>query len=92
MRVLIAGAVSCNPDLLIGAATAPLYGQGFIATPGGVDTHVHLVQPRLIPVALSAGMTTLMPGTWANQASRLCECWAAAPVPDPAGARITSGT
>jgi urease subunit alpha len=51
-----------NPDLLIGSATAPLYGQGFIATPGGVDTHVHLVQPRLIPVALAAGMTTLITG------------------------------
>jgi urease subunit alpha len=51
-----------NPDLLIGSATAPLYGQGFIATPGGIDTHVHLVQPRLIPVALSAGMTTLITG------------------------------
>ena len=37
-------------------------------------------------------MTTLMPGTWANQASRLCECCAAAPVPEPAGARMTSGT
>src|SRR5262245_60338603 len=51
-----------NPDLLIGSATAPVYGQGFIATPGGIDTHVHLVQPRLIPVALSAGMTTLVTG------------------------------
>jgi urease subunit alpha len=51
-----------NPDLLIGSATAPVYGQGFIATPGGVDTHVHLVQPRLIPVALAAGMTTLITG------------------------------
>jgi urease subunit alpha len=51
-----------NPDLLIGSATAPIYGQGFIATPGGIDTHVHLVQPRLIPVALAAGMTTLITG------------------------------
>src|SRR5438445_190586 len=51
-----------NPDLLIGSATAPVYGQGFIATPGGIDTHVHLVQPRLIPVALAAGMTTLITG------------------------------
>ena len=48
-----------NPDLLIGSNTAPVYGQGFIATPGGIDTHVHLVQPRLIPAALAAGMTTL---------------------------------
>ena len=51
-----------NPDLLIGSATAPIYGGGFIATPGGIDTHVHLVQPRLIPVALAAGMTTLITG------------------------------
>src|SRR3989449_4119089 len=51
-----------NPDLLIGSATAPIYGLGYIATPGGIDTHVHLVQPRLIPVALSAGMTTLVTG------------------------------
>lgn len=51
-----------NPELLVGSATAPIYGQGFIATPGGIDTHVHLVQPRLIPVALAAGMTTLITG------------------------------
>ncbi len=51
-----------DPDLVIGSATAPIYGTGFIATPGGVDTHVHLVQPRLIPVALAAGMTTLVTG------------------------------
>jgi urease subunit alpha len=51
-----------NPDLLIGSTTAPVYGLGFIATPGGVDTHVHLVQPRLVPVALAAGMTTLVTG------------------------------
>jgi urease subunit alpha len=51
-----------NPQLLIGSATAPVYGSGFIATPGGIDTHVHLVQPRLIPTALAAGMTTLITG------------------------------
>ena len=46
------------------------------------------------PLASSAvaGMTTLRPGTWANHASRLCECWAAAPVPEPSGARSTIGT
>jgi urease subunit alpha len=51
-----------NPDLVIGANTVPLYGSGLIATPGGIDTHVHLVQPRLIPAALAAGMTTLITG------------------------------
>ena len=51
-----------NPDLLIGSNTAPVYGQGYVATPGGIDTHVHLVQPRLIASALAAGMTTLITG------------------------------
>lgn len=51
-----------HPDLLIGSNTAPVSGIGLIATPGGVDTHVHLVQPRLIPTALAAGMTTLITG------------------------------
>jgi urease subunit alpha len=51
-----------NPDLVLGTNTVPICGQGYVATPGGVDTHVHLVQPRLIPVALAAGMTTLVTG------------------------------
>src|SRR3989441_12225183 len=54
--------IVANPDVLIVSATAPIYGLGYIATPGGIDTHVHLVQPRLIPVALAAGMTTLITG------------------------------
>src|SRR5207249_10051397 len=45
-----------NVDVLIGPNTVPIPGQGLIATPGGVDTHVHLVTPRLVPVALAAGM------------------------------------
>jgi len=51
-----------NVDVLIGPNTVPIPGQGLIATPGGVDTHVHLVTPRLVPVALAAGMTTLITG------------------------------
>lgn len=53
-------------DLLIGANTVPVPGQGLIATAGGVDTHVHLVTPKLIPVALAAGMTTLTTGGLGN--------------------------
>jgi urease subunit alpha len=55
-----------NVDLICGAGTAPIPGQGLIATPGGVDTHVHLVTPKLIPVALAAGMTTLITGGLGN--------------------------
>lgn len=59
-------------DVLVGANTAAIPGQGLIATPGGIDTHVHLVTPRLIPVALAAGMTTLVTGgLWQNPAFNL---------------------
>src|SRR5262249_34080753 len=51
-----------NPDLLIGSATAPVYGQGVIAPPGGSGTHLRLLHPHLIQVALAAGMTTLITG------------------------------
>jgi urease subunit alpha len=55
-----------NPDitdgveLTIGPNTWPVNGFGLIATAGAVDSHVHLLTPRLIPVALSAGVTTLI--------------------------------
>ena len=39
-----------------------------------------------------AGATTVMPGMWAYQPSRLCECWAASWRPAPVVMRITSGT
>jgi urease subunit alpha len=55
-----------NPDitdgveLVIGPSTWPVNGYGLIATAGGIDSHVHLITPRLVPVALSAGVTTLI--------------------------------
>ena len=55
-----------NPDLTagveltIGPDTWPINGYGLIATAGGIDSHVHLITPRLVPVALSAGVTTLI--------------------------------
>jgi urease subunit alpha len=47
-------------DLTIGPNTWPVPCHGLIATPGAVDSHVHLLSPRVIPVALSAGVTTLI--------------------------------
>ncbi len=47
-------------ELVIGPNTWPVNGYGLIATAGGVDSHVHLITPRLVPVALSAGITTLI--------------------------------
>jgi len=47
-------------DLVIGPHTQPIMGYGLIATTGAVDSHVHLITPELLPVALSAGVTTLI--------------------------------
>jgi urease subunit alpha len=47
-------------DLPIGPHTAPVAGYGLIATPGGIDSHMHTISPNLIPAALSGGMTTLI--------------------------------
>ncbi len=47
-------------DLHIGPNTWPVNGHGLIATAGAIDSHVHLITPRLVPVALAAGVTTLI--------------------------------
>ncbi len=52
--------ISDGVDLTIGPNTWPIPCHGLIATPGAVDSHVHLLSPRLLPVALSAGVTTLI--------------------------------
>ncbi len=49
-------------DLEIGANTVIVPGAGMIATPGGVDSHVHLVTPRVVDAALASGLTTLIGG------------------------------
>jgi urease subunit alpha len=52
--------ITAGVDMTIGPNTLPIMGYGLIATAGAVDSHVHLITPRLIPVALSAGVTTLI--------------------------------
>jgi urease subunit alpha len=55
-----------NPDTLagvtvvVGTGTAVISGEGLIATPGGIDTHVHLLSPRILEAELSSGMTTVL--------------------------------
>ncbi|HSL76184.1 MAG TPA: urease subunit alpha [Candidatus Limnocylindrales bacterium] len=53
-------ALSEGIDLRIGPHTQPIMGYGLIATPGAIDSHVHLISPELLPAALSAGVTTLI--------------------------------
>src|SRR5438094_8082926 len=51
-----------HPQLIVGASTEVIAGEGLIVTPGGIDTHIHFICPQQIPEALSAGITTLLGG------------------------------
>ena len=77
-------------------------GEGLVATPGAVDSHVHLSNADLVPAALSAGVTTLVGmgigGVWdvgANPAPNLhtlMASWTGAPVNAAFLARGSSGS
>ncbi|HVN13157.1 MAG TPA: urease subunit alpha [Kineosporiaceae bacterium] len=47
-------------DVVVGTSTIVIPGEGLIATPGVVDTHVHLLSPRVCEAALASGVTTLL--------------------------------
>lgn len=51
-----------NVDIVIGASTEVFAGEGRIITAGGIDTHVHFINPAQVDVALTAGLTTLIGG------------------------------
>ncbi len=77
-------------DLVVDSHTAMIPGEGLIATPGFVDSHVHLSNADLAPAALSSGVTTVVAmgigGVWdvgANPAGNLHTLmggWADVPV------------
>lgn len=49
-----------DPDLIIGPHTGLIPGKGLIATPGTVDSHVHLSAASLTPVLLGSGTTSIV--------------------------------
>src|ERR1700680_2849185 len=51
-----------DPRLVIGPGTEVIAGENLIATAGGIDSHVHLICPQLVEIALAAGLTTLLGG------------------------------
>jgi urease subunit alpha len=51
-----------SPELVIGASTEVLAGEGQILTAGAIDTHVHFISPNQIPEAFYSGITTLIGG------------------------------
>ncbi len=48
-----------HPDLVIGASTDVISGEGRILTAGGVDSHVHILSASQIVEAISTGITTI---------------------------------
>ncbi|MFJ8065052.1 urease subunit alpha [Psychrobacillus sp. NPDC096426] len=51
-----------NVNIVIGASTEIIAGEHKILTAGGIDTHVHFINPAQIDTALTAGVTTLFGG------------------------------
>jgi urease subunit alpha len=59
-----------NPDmmdgvdhrLIVGPGTEVVAGEHLIATPGGIDSHIHMICPQQVWEALSNGITTLIGG------------------------------
>lgn len=57
-----------NPDIqpgitiVIGPGTEVIAGEGLIATPGGIDAHIHFICPQQIDEALMSGVTTMIGG------------------------------
>jgi len=49
-------------DIVIGASTEIIAGEGLIVTAGGIDTHVHYICPQQVDEALYSGVTTLIGG------------------------------
>ena len=59
-----------NPDLqdgvaanmVVGASTEVIAGEGRIVTAGAIDSHIHFICPQQIEVALASGITTMIGG------------------------------
>src|SRR3954471_15701722 len=51
-----------TPTLAIGPGTEVIAGEHLIATPGGIDSHIHMICPQQVYEALSNGITTIMGG------------------------------
>jgi urease subunit alpha len=53
-------AVSDDVDIVVGSGTVVVDADGLIATPGGVDTHVHAMAPRVFESEIASGVTTVL--------------------------------
>ena len=51
-----------DANMVIGASTEVHGGAGLIATPGGIDSHIHFICPQQIDHSLFSGITTMIGG------------------------------
>src|SRR5512135_2440901 len=49
-------------DVIIGPGTEVIAGENLIATPGGIDSHIHFICPQQTWEALHSGVTTMIGG------------------------------
>ncbi|WP_455210381.1 urease subunit alpha [Kaarinaea lacus] len=54
--------VQPNVDIIVGAGTEAIAGEGMIVTAGGIDAHIHFICPQQIEEALMSGITTMLGG------------------------------
>ena len=47
-------------DVIVGTGTTIISGEGLIATAGAIDTHVHLLSPRIMEASLASGVTSII--------------------------------
>src|SRR5579875_1074739 len=62
-----------DPRMVVGPETEVIAGEGMICTAGGLDTHIHMICPQQVDVAIASGLTTMIgggtgsaTGTWAT--------------------------
>ncbi|KAK3733381.1 hypothetical protein RRG08_004807 [Elysia crispata] len=51
-----------DQNMIVGACTEVIAGEGLILTAGALDTHVHFICPQLVREALASGITSLIGG------------------------------
>ncbi|MDQ0513045.1 urease subunit alpha [Ancylobacter amanitiformis] len=55
-------AIQPGVDIIIGASTEIIAGEGKIITAGGFDSHIHFICPQQVEHALMSGVTTMLGG------------------------------
>jgi urease subunit alpha len=49
-------------DIIVGAGTEVIAGEGLIATAGAIDAHIHFICPQQVEDAMMSGVTTMIGG------------------------------